>query len=71
MDHEDCTQTSEQEFKKIGEIIKKLDKNEKGSIETEIVLNSSINKNKNDLIFLILLITYVLIFYFNKKKNEK
>ena len=54
-----------------GEIIKKLDKNEKGSIETEIVLNSSINKNKNDLIFLILLITYVLIFYFNKKKNEK
>ena len=24
MDHEDCTQTSEQEFKKIDEIIKKL-----------------------------------------------
>ena len=35
-----------------GEIIKKLDKMKKGSIETEIVLNSSINKNKNDLIFL-------------------
>ncbi len=54
-----------------GEVIKKLDKNEKGNIESAIVLNSSNNKNKNDLIFLILLITYVLIFYLNKKKNER
>ena len=41
-----------------GEIIKILNPNETGNIELEVPLIKNNNKNKNDLIFLILLITY-------------
>ena len=50
-----------------GEIVKKLNSNEAGNIELEVPLIISENKNKNDLIFFILLITYILIF--QNKKN--
>ena len=53
-----------------GNIIKKLNRNEAGSIEFEIPLINS-NKNKNDLIFFTLLITYLLIFLIYKKQNAK
>ena len=53
-----------------GKIIKKLNRNEAGSIEYEVPLIKS-NKIKNDLIFFILLITYLLIFLFYKKTNAK
>ncbi len=53
-----------------GNIIKQLNRNEAGNIEFEIPLIKS-NKIKNDLIFFILLITYLLIFLIYKKKNEK
>ena len=53
-----------------GNIVKKLDRNEAGNIESEIPLIKS-NKNKNDLIFFILLITYLFIFLIYKKKNDK
>ena len=52
-----------------GNIIKKLNRNEAGNIELEVPLIKS-NKVKNDLIFFILLITYLLIFLFYKKKND-
>ena len=45
--------------------------NEKGNIEFNVPLIESKNKNKNDLIFFLLLITYVLFFKFNINKNEK
>jgi apolipoprotein N-acyltransferase len=51
-----------------GNIIKQLKRSETGSIEMEIPLIKS-NKNKNDLIFFVLLITYLVIFLINKKKN--
>ena len=54
-----------------GEIIKKLDKNEAGNIELEVPLIKSEKKNKNDLIFFILLITYIFIFKLLIKKNVK
>ncbi len=54
-----------------GEIIKKLDVNEAGNIEFDVPLVENKNKNKNDLIFFILLITYILIFKFNKNNNVK
>ncbi len=54
-----------------GQIIKKLDTNEAGSIEVEIPLIKNKNKNKNDLIFFVLLITYIFIFKFNRKNNGK
>ncbi len=53
-----------------GKIIKKLNRNEAGSIEYEVPLIKS-NKIKNDLIFFILLITYLLIFLINRKQNAK
>ncbi|MDC0525190.1 apolipoprotein N-acyltransferase [Pelagibacteraceae bacterium] len=54
-----------------GVVIKELNRNEAGSIEFEAPLIKS-KKNKNDLIFFILLTTYLLIFKFNRyKKNEK
>jgi len=53
-----------------GNIIKHLNRNEAGSIDFEVPLIKS-NKIKNDLIFFILLITYLLIFLFNKKKYVK
>ena len=52
-----------------GNIIKKLNRNEAGNIEFEVPLIKS-NKIKNDLIFFILLFTYLLFFLFYKKKNE-
>ena len=53
-----------------GNIIKQLNRNEAGNIEFEVPLIKS-NKNKNDLIFFALLITYLFIFLINKKKNAK
>ena len=53
-----------------GNIVKKLNINEAGNIEFEVPLIKS-NKIKNDLIFFILLITYLLFFLFNKKQNAK
>jgi len=53
-----------------GKIIQKLNRNEAGNIEYEVPLIKS-NKIKNDLIFFILLITYLLIFLIYKKQNAK
>ena len=53
-----------------GKIVKRLDRNEAGSIEFEVPLIQSI-KIKNDLIFFIHLITYLLIFLIYKNKNAK
>ena len=50
-----------------GNIIKQLNRNEAGNIEFEVPLLKS-NKIKNDLIFFVLLITYLLIFLIYKKK---
>ena len=54
-----------------GEIINKLSPNEAGNIELEVPLIISENKNKNDLIFFILLITYIFIFKFIKNEEGK
>ena len=54
-----------------GEVVKRLNPNEAGHIQLEIPLLENKNKNKNDLIFFILLFTYILIFYFTKKNNGK
>ena len=51
-----------------GNIIKQLNRNEAGNIEFEVPLIKS-NKIKNDLIFFVLLITYIFIFRFYKNKN--
>ena len=51
-----------------GQTVKKLKSNEIGNIELEVPLLKSKNKNKNDLIFFILLITYILSFIIIKKK---
>ena len=53
------------------QIIRKLNVKEAGNIEMEIPLKISKKKNKNDLIFFILLFTYVFIFYFTKKNYGK
>jgi len=53
-----------------GTAIKKLNRNEAGNIEMEVPLIKSIN-SKNDLIFFILLITYLIIFNFKNKKYGK
>ena len=53
-----------------GNIIKQLNRNEAGNIEFEVPLIKS-NKIKNDLIFFVLLITYLFIFLINTKKNAK
>ena len=54
-----------------GKIIKKLNSHEAGNIELEVPLINNKSKNRNDLIFFVLLITYVFIFVLNKKNNEK
>ena len=55
-----------------GKVVKKLNIGESGSIEMDIPLIKSDYKNKNDLIFFILLFTYLFIFLiFKKKNNEK
>ena len=53
-----------------GLIVKKLNNSEAGNIELQIPLIKSKNKNKNDLIFYLLLITYIFVFKFYKKNNE-
>ena len=53
-----------------GNVIKQLNRNEAGSIEFDVPLIKS-NKIKNDLIFFILLITYLFIFFIYKEKNAK
>ncbi len=52
-----------------GTIVKRLNSKEAGVIELEVPLIESEKKNKNDLIFFILLITYIFIFYNYKKNN--
>ena len=52
-----------------GEVSKMLNINETGSIEMDIPLLTAKYKNKNDLIFFILLFTYLLIFLIYKNKN--
>ena len=52
-----------------GTILKQMNRNEAGNIEFNVPIIKS-NKVKNDLIFFILLITYLLVFLINKK-NEK
>ena len=51
-----------------GEVIKQLNRYEAGNIEFNVPLIKS-NKIKNDLIFFILLITYLFIFLIYKRKN--
>ena len=53
-----------------GKIVKQLSRNEAGNIKFKVPLIKS-NKRTNDLIFFVLLITYLLIFLFFKKKNAK
>ena len=53
-----------------GNIIKQLNLNEAGNIELKIPLIKT-NKIKNDLIFYILLITYLLSFLIYRNKHEK
>ncbi len=53
-----------------GNTLKRINRNEAGNIEFEVPLIKS-NKIKNDLIFFILLITYLLIFLIYKKQNAK
>ncbi len=54
-----------------GQIVKKLNLNEAGNIEFVVPLIQNKNKNKNDLIFFVLLISYIFIFKFYKKNNVK
>ena len=54
-----------------GEIVKELNSRETGNIELEIPLIKNENKNKNDLIFFVLLITYIFIFKFFKNEKAK
>ena len=53
-----------------GKIVKRLNRNEAGRIEFDVPLIKS-KKVKNDLIFFVLLITYLLIYLIYKKKNAK
>ena len=53
-----------------GEIVKKLNTYETGNIELNVPLIKSEYKNKNDLIFFILLFTYLVIFLILKKKTN-
>ncbi len=50
-----------------GEVVKSLKPNEIGSIEMKIPLVDRNNKNKNDLIFFIILITYISTYFILKK----
>ena len=54
-----------------GEVIKKLSPTEKGTITLEVPLIKNTSKARNDLIFFVLLITYIFIFNINKKNNVK
>ena len=50
-----------------GEVLKSLKPSEIGSIEMKIPLEDRNNKNKNDLIFFIILITYILTYFMLKR----
>ena len=52
-----------------GKTIKRLEPNETGNIELDVPLINNSVKNKNDLIFFILLFTYLSIFLIFKNKN--
>ena len=52
-----------------GQIIKSLKNNETGSLEYKIPIIEKKNRNKNDLIFFVLLFTYCL-FSLRYKKND-
>ena len=52
-----------------GEIVRQLNTFETGSIEMDIPLLKTEYKNKNDLIFFVLLFTYLSIFLIFKNKN--
>jgi len=52
-----------------GKVVKKLKSDEAGNIELQVPLIKKSEKNKNDLIFFILLFTYILFFNLNKNKN--
>ena len=54
-----------------GQVIKKLGLSEAGNIELEVPLIESKYRNKNDLIFFILLITYILVFNILKKNGKQ
>ena len=54
-----------------GQILKSLNIKEAGNIELEIPLIETNKRNKNDLIFFTLLITYILSFTYYKKNNDK
>ena len=54
-----------------GKVIKKLNSYEAGYIQFKVPLIKNENSNKNDLIFFVLLITYIFIFYFTEKNNGK
>jgi len=54
-----------------GEVIKNLKLDETGNINHRIPLIQTNKKNKNDLIFFVLLFTYILIFNFYKKINDR
>ena len=53
-----------------GTIMKKLNSTETGSIEMSVPLITLEYKNKNDLIFFILLFTYLVVFLIFKKRNN-
>ena len=53
-----------------GNVIKKLNPSEAGNIQLEVPLIKNKNKNKNDLIFFVLLITYILIFLILNKNDN-
>ena len=54
-----------------GAIVEKLDPNESGHIVLKVPLVENKDKTKNDLIFFILLITYIFTFKYYKKNNDK
>ena len=51
-----------------GKVVKRLEPNETGNIELKIVNVNNNYKNKNDLIFFILLFTYTIIFFTLRNK---
>ena len=53
-----------------GKVIKKLKISEAGNIDLEVPLIRTSKKSKNDLIFFILLFTYILFFVVYKKNND-
>ena len=54
-----------------GEVVKNLSSYEAGFIQLEVPLIQNENKNKNDLIFFVLLFTYILSFIIRNKYNGK